>query len=139
MAITLIASPVSTTIREPSVRSRKANVALWTAQGLTAAIFLIAGGSKLAMSMEMLAAASPLPALLLKFVGVCEVVGALGLVLPGIFRIRQSLTPLAAALLAPIVLVATIVTVATMGVAMAVLPFVTLLLSLTIAFGRTRS
>ena len=117
--------------------SRKANVALWTAQALTAGIFLFAGGSKLAMPLDLLAQMSPLPALLLKVVGAVEVLGALGLLLPGIFRIRPSLTPLAAILLAPIVAVATVLTVATMGVAMAVLPFVTLLLCLTIARGRS--
>ena len=133
MAITLTASPISSVTR---ATSRKASAALWAAQGVTAAIFLFAGASKLAMPLDLLAQMSPVPALLLKFVAVCEVAGGLGLVLPGIFRIQRQLTPLAAALLAPIVAVATVLTVITMGAAMAVLPFVTLLLSLTIVYGR---
>jgi len=32
----------------------------------------------------------------LHFIAVCEILGGLGLVLPGLFRIKQGLTPLAA-------------------------------------------
>src|SRR5918911_4144769 len=76
----------------------KRTYALWTIQGLLALIFLFAGGMKLAMSGEELAAAMtlPLPVLFVRFIGVCEVLGALGLVLPGVLRIRTALTPLAA-------------------------------------------
>src|SRR5437763_14196702 len=48
--------------RRPARRSRKAAVALWTVQGVLAVVFLFAGGMKLAMPMEMLAAVAPLPA-----------------------------------------------------------------------------
>ena len=37
------------------------------------------------------------PALFIKFIGLVEVLGGLGLILPGIFRRRPELTPLAAA------------------------------------------
>ena len=37
-----------------------------------------------------------LPGPFLRFIGVAEVAGALGLILPGLLRIRQALTPLAA-------------------------------------------
>jgi len=51
---------------------------------------------KLLAPAEMMEAQSPLPLLLVRFIGTCEVVGALGMLLPGLLRIRPSLTPLAA-------------------------------------------
>ena len=51
-----------------------------------------------------------LPGLFIKFIGVCEVLGALGLILPGLLRIRRGLTPLAAAGLVIILIGATVLT-----------------------------
>jgi hypothetical protein len=70
----------------------------------------------------------------LRFVGVCEIAGALGLVLPGIFRFRASLTPLAAAGLLIIMIGATIVTIATGQIAAACVPFVVGLLLSFVAY-----
>src|SRR3989475_10967040 len=97
---------------------------LWTVQGVLAAVFLYAGGFKLALPLAALAKLSPLPAPFLKFVGVCEVTGAIGLVLPGLLKIRTGLTPLAAAGLGVILVGATGVTLATQGLAPAGVPFV---------------
>ena len=72
------------------------NVLLWTAQVLLAALFLFAGGMKLILPAAQLAKQSPLPVLFLQFIGICEVLGALGLILPSLTRIRPDLTPLAA-------------------------------------------
>jgi uncharacterized membrane protein YphA (DoxX/SURF4 family) len=118
----------------------KTTYALWTIQGLLALIFLFAGAMKLAMSTEDLAAAMtlPLPILFVRFIGVCEVLGALGLVLPGVFRIRTDLTPLAAQGLVIIMIGAAITTIETMDASMAILPLVVGLLAATVAFGRTR-
>jgi uncharacterized membrane protein YphA (DoxX/SURF4 family) len=116
--------------------SKKANVLLWIVQGLLAAEFLFAGGFKLAMPLADLAKASPLPPLFLKFVAVCEVTGAIGLILPGILKHRTGFTPLAAAGLVIIMIGATVATIATLGVAQAVLPFVTGILAATVARGR---
>jgi hypothetical protein len=69
---------------------------LWIAQGVLAALFLFAGGMKLAMPAAALAAQSHLPGAFMKFIGLAETLGALGLVLPGLFHIRERLTPLAA-------------------------------------------
>src|SRR5258708_35047769 len=79
---------------------------------------------------------SPPPAPLLKFIGLCEVTGAFGLVLPGIFRVRADLTPLAAAGLVIIMTGATIITVLTQGVGPAAMPFVVGILAATVARGR---
>lgn len=109
---------------------------LWTIQGLLAATFLFAGGMKLAMPMDVLAAVTPLPALFLKFIGTCEVLGAAGLILPGLFRIRQGLTPLAATGLVTIMIGAVTVTIATMDVVSALLPLVVGLLAAYVAYSR---
>src|SRR5437867_5371882 len=73
------------------------NVALWIVQGLLAALFLFAGGAKLLLPLDQMAGPVALPGWFLRFLGVAEVLGALGLVLPGLLRIRPGLTPLAAA------------------------------------------
>ncbi len=76
--------------------NRKAGAVLWTVQGALAVLFLFAGGMKLVMPIAALTAQSPMPGAFIRLVGVVEVVGALGLVLPGLLRLRAALTPLAA-------------------------------------------
>jgi uncharacterized membrane protein YphA (DoxX/SURF4 family) len=105
--------------------SKAANVALWVAQILLALLFLFAGVAKLTLPAATLAQASPFPVGFLRFIAVAEVSGALGLVLPGLLRIRRELTPLAALGLVSIMAGATTSTIATLGVAPAVMPLVT--------------
>lgn len=108
-----------------SSRNRKiGNVLLWTVQGLLAALFLFASYAKLAMPAQVLAQQSGLSAGFMRFIAVCEGLGALGLILPGIFRVRRGLTPLAASGLVIIMIGAVVTTVVRMGPAMAVMPFV---------------
>lgn len=76
--------------------SKRANIALWILQALLAALYLFAGIMKLAMPIEPMAAQARLPGGFLQFIGVMETLGGLGLILPGIFRIWQTLTPIAA-------------------------------------------
>ena len=116
--------------------TKKIGVLLWTVQGLLALIFLFAGGMKLAMPLELLAKQSPLPGAFLKFIGVAEVLGAVGLILPGLLRIRPELTPLAAAGLVIIMAGATVVTLAGGAVATALIPLVVGLLAASVAYGR---
>ena len=119
-----------------STRRPVTPVALWIVQGLLAALFLFAGGFKLVTPMAALAHVSPLPAAFLKFIGACEVLGALGLVLPGLFRVRLGLTPLAATGLVIIMLGAVILTAITQNVPAAVLPLVVGALAALVAVGR---
>ena len=114
------------------------NRLLWTVQVLLALLFLFAGGVKLVMSNADLTAQIALPAVFLRFIGVMEILGGLGLVLPGMLRIRTGLTPLAAAGLFIIMTGAVVVTIQTMGSAPAALPFVTGVLALLVAYGRWR-
>ncbi len=77
-------------------RAALGHTLLWVVQGVLAALFLFGGGMKLVLPVEALTAQSPLPAPFLRGVGVLEVLGALGLVLPGLLRLRAELTALAA-------------------------------------------
>ena len=112
------------------------NLALWIVQVLLALLFLFTGTSKLLMSPEQLTAGSPLPAGFLWFISVCEILGAFGLILPGLLKIRPGLTPLAALGLLVIVIGATVVTLMTMPWTWAILPFVTAILAAFVAYGR---
>jgi hypothetical protein len=117
------------------------NIALWIIQVLLALLFLFAGGTKLVLSIEQLTAmGSPnqvhLPGLFLRFIGVCEVLGALGLVLPGAFRVKRALTPIAAMGLVIIMIGATVIGVIGDGIAAGLVPFVCGLLLAFIAYGR---
>ena len=112
--------------------------ALWIVQILLALLFLFAGGVKLVMPAAQLTAGTPLPAAFLRFIGVAEIAGALGLILPGLLHIRPSLTPLAAACLTVIMIGATAITVMTVSAATALLPFVVGALTACLAYARWR-
>ena len=98
------------------------NRALWTTQGLLSALFLFAGSVKLMMPLEEMAAQTGLPGPFILFIGVAEIAGALGLILPGLLRIQTGLTPLAAAGLVIIMIGATIVDSMSDGLAAAAFP-----------------
>ena len=110
--------------------------ALWIVQGLLAIIFLLTGGSKFAMSVEEMQAQMkvPLPGWFLHFIGVCEILGSIGLILPGLTRIRPGLTPLAAAGLVIIMIGATVITLMGGDVALALIPLVVGLLCAFVAY-----
>ncbi|HTC63622.1 MAG TPA: DoxX family protein [Candidatus Saccharimonadales bacterium] len=86
---------------------RKLNVLLWVLQVLLASLFLFSGSMKFVMSVEEMTRQMPLPGWFLHFIGCCEILGGIGLVLPGILRIRTGLTPLAASALVVIMIGAT--------------------------------
>ncbi len=114
------------------------NVALWIAQGLLAAIFLFAGGMKLVLPVEEMTRELPMPGLFLRFIGVCEVLGAVGVIFPWLLRIRPGLTPLAAAGLVIIMIGATALTLMTGDIATALIPMVVGILAAFVAYGRWR-
>jgi len=114
----------------------KPTTRLWTAQTLLAAVFLSAGLMKLFMPADVLAAQSHLPAAFMKFIATCETLGAIGLIVPGLTRIRTELTPLAAAGLAIIMTGAVAVSLIQGLGAAAMLPAVVGTLAVYVARGR---
>jgi hypothetical protein len=117
------------------------NYVLWIVQVLLALLFLFAGGMKLVLPLEALAGPVALPGLFVRFIGVAEVLGAIGLILPGIVRIWPVLTPLAASGLVIIMIGATVLTlvgVVPVGAAMALIPLVVGILSAFVSYGRWR-
>ena len=115
------------------------NILLWIVQTLLSLLFLFAGVMKFVMPVAEMNRQAPiaLPGWFLHFIGVCEILGALGLILPVLLRIKPRLTPLAAAGLAIITLGATIIT-AKASISMALFPFIVCLLSFSVAYGRWR-
>lgn len=88
------------------------DIALWIGQGLLAAVYLAAGGLKIVRPREQLIATGNLdwmkdsPDAGVKAVGLVEVLGAFGVVLPWLTGIAPVLTPVAAAGLAVVQLFA---------------------------------
>jgi uncharacterized membrane protein len=115
------------------------NVILWILQILLAIFFVIAGVPKLILPASMLKpppGAIEFPVLFIRFIGVCEILGGLGLVLPAVFKRRQNLIPLAAVGLLIIMIGATVTTVMSGGGVTALIPLVCALLFAFIAYGR---
>ena len=87
-------------------------VVLWILQVFLAVAFLAAGAMKLTQPLATLAVSLPwtadVPGALVRFIGVAEVLGGLGLVLPAATRILPRLTPIAAAALAIDMVLATL-------------------------------
>ena len=114
----------------------KINTRLWTAQTVLAALFLFAGVFKLVTPTAALTVQSHMPGDFIKFIGVCETLGALGLILPGLTKIRIELTPLAAAGLV-IIMIGAVVTSIIQGVGLAsAFPGVVGLIAFYVARGR---
>lgn len=90
--------------------SKILHIMLWIAQVVLAATLIWAGVMKLFQPVDAVATMWPwageVPVALLKFTGIVDVLGALGLILPALLRIRPVLTPLAAAALVVLMLCA---------------------------------
>jgi uncharacterized membrane protein YphA (DoxX/SURF4 family) len=125
-------------VAEQNRTSRKLHYGLWIIQVVLALIFLFAGSMKLIVPIEQMKGPVQLPGLFLRFIGVCEVLGGIGLALPGMLRIRPGLTPLAAAGLVIIMIGATVTTIMGGQAAIAILPFAVGVLLAVVAWGRWR-
>ena len=86
------------------------HIALWVVQVLLAVGFFMAGGTKVAQPIEELAKqmafVNEMPAFMVRFIGLSEVLGAIGLIVPAATRIKPELTKIAAGLLALVMLLA---------------------------------
>ena len=80
------------------------NTALWVAQALLALVFTMAGATKVVLPREQLARrmhwATDWPRMRIKLLGLAEVAGAAGLLVPAATGIVPALTPVAAICLA---------------------------------------
>lgn len=94
----------------PSASSKGLHIGLWVVQALLAVAFGMAGLMKSFAPVEELAANMPWVArsseALVRFIGVSELAGALGLILPALLRIKPVLTPAAAAALVVVMILA---------------------------------
>ena len=119
--------------------SKKLNITLWTVQALLALFFAFGSGlPKLILPMDKLELPLELPELFIRFIGVAEVLGALGLILPGVTRIRPGLTPLAALGLVVVTVSATVYHLIAGQPANAAFAFTVALVAAFVAYGRTR-
>ncbi len=100
------------------------------------------GLMKLAMPIEKIAEMLPwvanAPAALVRLIGISEILGAAGLILPAALRIRPYLTPLAAAGLAIVMVLSTAFHLIRGEVAHTVVPIVIFFIAVFIAWGRTK-
>jgi uncharacterized membrane protein YphA (DoxX/SURF4 family) len=116
------------------------NLALWIVQVLTAVVFLAAGVPKVIAPIPQLASrvswAGEIPPWLVRFIGVSEVLGAIGLILPALTGIAPWLTVAAAIGLILAMLSASVFHVHRAELARLAPPVVLLLLALVIAYGR---
>lgn len=75
-------------------------ISLWVAQSVLAAMYIMAGSMKSFQPIESLSAMLPwvssTPPELVRFIGISELAGGIGLLLPAILRIKPVLTPIAA-------------------------------------------
>ena len=113
------------------------NIVLWIIQILLSLLFLFSGSMKFIMSAEQMNEGAPfaLPIWFIHFIGICEILGAIGLIVPWLTGIKRGLTPLAASLLVVIMIGATVIS-AMMSISIAIVPFVVGLLLLFVARGR---
>jgi putative oxidoreductase len=116
------------------------NIALWVVQGLLALLFLLAGIMKaflpLATVKKNLPWANDVPAALVRFIGISELLGAIGLVAPALAGILPWLIVAAAAGLVIAMLCATVFHIARREFTAVGMPIVLLLLAAFIVLGR---
>jgi uncharacterized membrane protein YphA (DoxX/SURF4 family) len=113
--------------------------ALWILQILLGLLFLFSGSMKFVMSVAEMTRDIPwMPGWFLHFIGVMEILGGFGLILPSLLRIRPGLTPLAAACLVIIMIGATVITLGATGIGPAMIPLIVGILCVFVAYGRWR-
>jgi uncharacterized membrane protein YphA (DoxX/SURF4 family) len=111
-------------------------IALWTTQFILAALFLFAGVMKFLMPVEEMTKGSSLPGSFFNFIGLMEVLGGFGLVLPSLLRIAPFLTPVAACGLVIIMAGATITSMPMGWISL--FPFLVGIMAMFVAYGRFR-
>ena len=115
------------------------NIVLWILQILLGLLFVFSGVMKFVMTYDQMTkdAAVKFPQWFYLFIGVCEVLGGIGLVVPWLTKIRPGLTPLAAWLLI-VIMIGAVVTGLMGGMAFAIPPLIVGLLLAFVGYGRSR-
>jgi uncharacterized membrane protein YphA (DoxX/SURF4 family) len=121
---------------DPIRPGKSLSAALWTAQILLAALFLFAGVMKFVMPIEEMTKGTSLPGPFFRFIGIAEVLGGIGLVVPSLFRIRPLLTPVAACGLVIIMAGATVLSIPMGWIAL--FPLLVGVMTAFVAYGRFR-
>jgi putative oxidoreductase len=116
------------------------SIVLWILQVLLALLFAAAGISKLRLSQTALAQSAPelstLPLLFIRFIGVTELLAAIGLIVPAATRIAPALTAAAAAGLVLLMTSASVFNAAHRKYAQIGLTVLLLLLAAVVVYGR---
>jgi len=87
----------SSTVSRAAATGRGLRIVLWSAQIILAIVFALAGWMKVSTPAADLAKMAPgFPLALLRFIGIAELAGSIGIILPALTRIAPVLTPLAA-------------------------------------------
>ncbi|MBL7829865.1 MAG: DoxX family protein [Saprospiraceae bacterium] len=122
--------------------SKGLHIALWVVQSLLAIMFLMAGANKLFQSIPELAKMLPwvtqVPEGMVRFIGISELIGGLGLLLPSILRVKPNLTPYAAIGLAVIMLFATIFHIMQGETSVIAMPIIFMVMAVFVAWGRSK-
>ena len=127
-------------MKQQQQRSKALHITLWIAQAILAAMFLMSGFMKLSQPIDqlskMLPWAAQVPEALVRFIGVAEVLGAVGLILPSLLRIQPKLTPIAAVGLALVMLFAVVFHISRGETPMIGMNFILIAIAAFIAWGR---
>ena len=119
--------------------SKRLHVTLWTVQLVLALVFVVTGSMKLTEPIGALPASlAGIPLPLVRLIGVAELLGAAGLILPAATRIAPVLTPLAGLALTLVMLSASLLHVARGELTIALVPVVLGALAAVVAWGRWR-
>ena len=123
-------------------RRKAMHIALWVVQILLAVLLLMTGAMKAFMPLDEVAKTMrwvpDVPAGLVRFIGLAELAGAVGLILPSATKIRPKLTPLAAAGLGVVVLLGAILHFTRGEGALTPLNFILAAMAAFVAWGRTQ-
>lgn len=117
------------------------NILLWISQILLAFMFIMVGFMKTSQSIEELAKMLPWVTsypYLIRFIGISELLGGIGLILPSLLRIKPFLTPLAASCLAFVMVLASAFHIFRGEISSIGVNFIILAIAIFIAWGRTK-
>ena len=87
-------------MKQQTNRPKALHIILWVAQIILGGMFIMAGTMKSTQPIVDLSKSVPwtanVPSVLVRFIGVSELLGGIGLILPSLLRIKPILTPVAA-------------------------------------------